>query len=254
MIAWGANAPAIPSAFARNINELRANDSHLVLLRGDGKVWSNLFAITSPAMVRHIAAGPDFAITLRDDGLVQVWGNLNDEGLLTPPNLASGVVEIAADRYHALALHGDGRVVAWCAEQHDSGQADVPYLAQSRVVAIAAGDQSSIALRDDGTLVAWGNVPLSHATIGMLYNNTNPSNVVLTATTNATLTKLPTFTVTLTATRTATWQTKTRIPATLTMVIAYLPGTNTLTPSLTPSKTLTPSRTLTPSKTLTAIR
>jgi hypothetical protein len=56
-------------------------------------------------------------------------------------------------------LRGDGRVVAWGAEQHDSGQADVPYLAQSRVVAIAAGDQLSIALRDDGTLVAWGNVP-----------------------------------------------------------------------------------------------
>lgn len=97
--------------------------------------------------------------------------------------------------------------------------------------------------------------PLSHGTIGLLYNSTNPVSTVETATRNPTMpspTVSPTFTRTLTASRTLTRRaTKTALPATATNVIIY--ATNTVIPSrtATPTRTLTLTRTLTITRTIT---
>ncbi len=94
--------------------------------------------------------------------------------------------------------------------------------------------------------------PLSHGTIGLLYNSTNPVSIVQTATPNPatpSVTVSPTFTITPTATSTTTQRaTKTALPATATNVIVY--ATNTINPSL----TTTPTRTNTLTRTVTATR
>lgn len=160
---WG-TAPTIPAVINRNINELAVNGAHLLLLNASGQVWSNQFDTRSPLAMRHIAAGPDYAVTIGENGQPYVWAQNNDEGLQNFPPAATTLVEVAAGSYHIVALRADGRVVAWGAATHDVGQADVPYRALSNVVAIAAGAQFSIALRDDGSLLAWGDVPAGTAT------------------------------------------------------------------------------------------
>ena len=156
---WG-TPPTIPAVINRNINELAVNSAHLLLLNAAGQLWSNQFDTRSPVVIRHIAAGPDFAVAIGENGQPYVWAANSDEGLQTFPPAATTLVEVAAGTYHIVALRADGRVVAWGAGSHDVGQADVPYRALSNVVAIAAGAQFSIALRDDGSLVAWGGMCL----------------------------------------------------------------------------------------------
>ena len=160
---WG-NAPTIPLEVNRNINEIAVNGSHVMLMNADGNVWSNQYVIPAPILARHIAAGRNYAVVLRDNGIPQVWSADNTDEVALVPDAANNIIEIAAGTYHVLGLRADGRVIAWGAALHDRGQADVPYLAQSNVVAIAAGDQFSIALRNDGQLVAWGDVPVGTAT------------------------------------------------------------------------------------------
>src|SRR5208282_54569 len=71
----------------------------------------------------------------------------------------SGVVAIAAGRYHSLALTSAGQVFAWGLDT--SGQCNVPAAAQSGVVAIAAGRTHSAALKADGSVVVWGSGPVT---------------------------------------------------------------------------------------------
>jgi alpha-tubulin suppressor-like RCC1 family protein len=66
----------------------------------------------------------------------------------------TNVVAISAGRYHALALKGDGSVVAW--GDNRFGQTSVP-AGLTDVVAIAAGGEHSVALRRNGTVVVWGD-------------------------------------------------------------------------------------------------
>lgn len=106
-------------------------------------------------------------------------------------------------------------------------------------------------------LVIYG-LPLSQATLGQLYNSTNPVSPVLTVTPDMTLTvtKSPTFTPTpvLTALPSA-FKTKTALPATIPPVVLY--NTNTSTPSSTSTHTITSTSsktftiTRTPTRTLT---
>jgi alpha-tubulin suppressor-like RCC1 family protein len=78
------------------------------------------------------------------------WGNNSSA---VPAGLSSGVVAIAAQGRHSLALKADGSVVAW--GDNDSGQSTVP-VGLSGIVAIAAGSAHSLALKADGSVVAWG--------------------------------------------------------------------------------------------------
>jgi alpha-tubulin suppressor-like RCC1 family protein len=159
LVVWGNAAPAVPTFFTQNVIEITVNGSHLMVMTADGRVWSNQFSIAVPAPVRHIAAGPTYAVVLLANGKVLVWAPDNSEGLLSIPVTADGISDIAAGQYHILALRSDGRVVAWGAEQTDVGQADVPYSAQINVVAIAAGNRMSVALDSDNRVVAWGALP-----------------------------------------------------------------------------------------------
>src|SRR5690606_17667044 len=68
----------------------------------------------------------------------------------------SNIVALAAGETHALAIRGDGKVLAWGAAP---GGAQPPVELESAVAVAACGtsaDGHSLALRRDGTVVAWG--------------------------------------------------------------------------------------------------
>jgi len=69
------------------------------------------------------------------------------------PTGLSGVIAIATNYEHCLALKSDGTVVAW-GYSYDT-RTTVP-VGLSSVVAVAAGYSHSLALKSDGTVIAWG--------------------------------------------------------------------------------------------------
>lgn len=91
-----------------------------------------------------------------------VLGNVicNDPGsreyIRVDPATFSNVTQIAGsyafEDHHALALFGNGTVIAWGGNK--TGQCNVPP-GLDHVRAVAAGDKYSLALREDGTVVAW---------------------------------------------------------------------------------------------------
>jgi RHS repeat-associated protein len=130
-----------------------------------------------------VAAGEDHSVALMDNGTVRTWGS-NEMGQLgngdpvgygnrrlTPvlvPGL-TGVVAIAAGRFHSLAVLSDGTVRAWGLNnlgQVGNGTAtnqprpvvvlDSNGAALSGIVAIAGGQYHSVGLVSDGTVRAWG--------------------------------------------------------------------------------------------------
>jgi alpha-tubulin suppressor-like RCC1 family protein len=184
VLAWGlddvgqTNVPANLT----NVVAISAGGKHNLALSNGGTVvaWGmdNYGQTNVPAtvgtnvvqgQVLAIAAGGEHSLALRGDGTVVGWGD-NDDGQATgDPSVASpnfvavggqtlsGVVAIAAGRYHSLALEANGGVVAWGLNYN--GQCNVPAVAQSGVVAIAAGITHSLALKADGTVVVWGSGP-----------------------------------------------------------------------------------------------
>jgi alpha-tubulin suppressor-like RCC1 family protein len=220
LVVWGNAAPVVPAFFRQHVVEIAVNGSHLMVLTADGQAWSNQFTLGSLSLVKHIAAGPTYAVVLFANGKVAVWANDNSEGLLAVPATATGVSEIAAGQYHILALRSDGRVVAWGAEQTDVGQSDVPFSAQTSVVAIAAGNRMSVALRADNSIVAWGNVPSNTtSTLATIAANKNAVAIVAGADKIGVITDGSALT--------AGTPTKTRIPTQTPMVFA----TSTARPS-----------------------
>ena len=123
-----------------------------------------------------IVAGNMHSLALKADGSVWAWGR-NDNGQLgdgttiEPPSPVqafvpgSGVVQIAAGRYHSLALQADGSVWAWGDNPFgqlgdEPGSKWPPQQIQaldSDVVALAAGMGHSVALKKDGSVWTWGN-------------------------------------------------------------------------------------------------
>ena len=129
-----------------------------------------------------IAAGGADDFALLRNGTVVGWGE-NRDGQLgdgttlekdtpTPVQGLTGVVAISAGGMssvtgHALALLGNGMVMAWGAD--DSGQSGngttsshgvthpTPVSGLSEVVSISAGTAYSLALRGDGSVLAWGS-------------------------------------------------------------------------------------------------
>ncbi|MBK8101396.1 MAG: hypothetical protein IPK26_30300 [Planctomycetes bacterium] len=103
-----------------------------------------------------MAAGANFVLALRDDGLIDGWGD-NSNGQRTPPAWPPGVrpVKIMAGSVHSLALLSNGTAVAW--GLNFQGQCSIPPLPPGMTwVDIAAGGFHGIGLRSDGAVVTWG--------------------------------------------------------------------------------------------------
>jgi len=105
----------------------------------------------SPA--RAVAAGFQFAMSLRTDGSVVCWGR-NDYGQCNVPADLGTVGKIAAGAYHSMALRVDGTVSCW--GYNFNGQCNVP-AKLGTVVDIAGGYDHSVALQQDGTVCCWGS-------------------------------------------------------------------------------------------------
>ncbi len=153
-----------PGGFDNSI-ALAARGSTLATITATGRVM--VAAVTSgyygydspgspPASLENVVAvsvATGFAVALRADGTVVVWGsNTSDTRMNVPAGLA-GVVAISAGTSHVLALKGDGTVVAWGLAS--AGATSVP-AGLSRIIEVSAGDNFSLALRADGTVVGWG--------------------------------------------------------------------------------------------------
>ena len=146
-----------------------------------------------------IAAGNLHSLAVRDDGTVWAWGQgrygqlgvHSDNTQITPVQVhgldnvgyLSGITDVAAGRWHSLALKNDGTVWAWgdnsayqlgTGSQNDhntpvevKGPDGVGYLTD--VVAIAAGYDWNLAVKSDGTVWSWGDN--SYGQLGVNSNN-----------------------------------------------------------------------------------
>jgi alpha-tubulin suppressor-like RCC1 family protein len=161
---------ATPSAALSGVASIAVGSisgrSSIAAVKIDGSVvvW-NIFGveISIPEMVRtdtmDISINGSLVVVLKNGGSVVQWGPWQD---MRPMPLFVAVpkdaIAVAAGRSHALALNGDGSVVAWEYQQADSfGDIDVPLDAQGDVTVIAAGRNYSMALKKNGTLVFWGD-------------------------------------------------------------------------------------------------
>jgi len=130
-----------------------------------------------------IDAGYSHSLALRSDGSVVAWGSdqfgeLGDGGPSSGKPVpvpviglgsGSGVVAVSAGLSHSLALHADGRVVAWGSDYSGQlGDADFGVSEQapvsvrglgvgSGVIAVSAGGGHSLALLADETVLSWGS-------------------------------------------------------------------------------------------------
>ncbi|WP_426754846.1 carboxypeptidase regulatory-like domain-containing protein [Myxococcus sp. Y35] len=102
------------------------------------------------ADVVSVAAGEDFAVTLKADGSLVTWGG--STALPVPADL-SDVVDIHANGTYVLALRSNGTVMAFGTEP--SAQTRVPEGLQD-IVGIAASKDAALAFRADGAVIAWG--------------------------------------------------------------------------------------------------
>jgi len=100
-----------------------------------------------------IAAGRWHSLALTEAGEVIAWG-YNFQGQCDVPAELAIVTAIAGGGYHSLALTEAGEVIAW--GWNNDGQCTVPTGAQSDVIAIAAGAWHNLALTDGGKVIAWG--------------------------------------------------------------------------------------------------
>ncbi len=95
-------------------------------------------------------------VTLRDDGVVVVFGDTGSGQGSVPP-LPPGVryVEVDAGGLHGIARRSDGNVVTWGSSLWGS-LVPPPLPPGTTYVEIAAGYTTNFARRSDGILVAWG--------------------------------------------------------------------------------------------------
>lgn len=83
------------------------------------------------------------------------WPSSNARPLAVPAVAHGAIsVSISADE-EALALHADGRVVAW--DVRWGTLTSLPAAADADVVAISSGKDHHLALKDDGSVIAWGD-------------------------------------------------------------------------------------------------
>jgi alpha-tubulin suppressor-like RCC1 family protein len=136
-----------------------------------------------PVAVKHltgataISAGGEFSLALLTNETLEAWGNDEhgqlangtvEEGANSLPlavKSPTGVAAVAAGTDHALALLGNGTVMAWGANSagelgngttQSSEGAPVPVNGLSGVTAVSASDEDSAALLTSGSVMTWG--------------------------------------------------------------------------------------------------
>ena len=90
--------------------------------------------------------------TLRMGYPIIAWGRDN-EGEVSGVPEGNDFVDVAAGKYHALAIRSNGSLAAW--GWNDYGQCNIPE--GNDFIAIAGGVRHSISLKSDGSLVGWGD-------------------------------------------------------------------------------------------------
>ena len=100
----------------------------------------------------EIAAGRYHSLALRDDGVVRGWGH-NTFGQSDPPADLAVCTKVSAGMYHSVALEVDGTIRAWGLA--GNGQTAVPP-GLGVCTEIAAGGWHTVALTQAGLVEAWG--------------------------------------------------------------------------------------------------
>jgi alpha-tubulin suppressor-like RCC1 family protein len=130
-------------------------------------------AVPGLSGVVAVTAGDLDSFAVLADGGLMAWGD-NDYGELgvgkccdrfdTPVAVKriSGVVKVAADGMHTVALLSSGTVMTWGSGAAGNGSADanyvpVPVTGLADVAAVTAGDQFDLALLTNGTVMGWGS-------------------------------------------------------------------------------------------------
>ncbi|MHA3771899.1 putative Ig domain-containing protein [Verrucomicrobiota bacterium sgz303538] len=175
-VVWGraeiVQALAVPESLGRVV-AIAAGGAHCLALCSDGTVvawgdnqWKQT-EVPDLGPVTAIAAGEFHSLALQADGSVVAWGR-NDVGQATVPDWEGRVLQIAAGRFHSVALlENDNRVVAWGAGSF--GESSVPADLKD-VVAIAAGNARTAVLRSAGPLPSWLPTTINSAATGERYS------------------------------------------------------------------------------------
>jgi hypothetical protein len=117
-----------------------------------GDEWGQVSDVPEGSDFVDVAAGKWHCLALRSDGSIEAWGRKDTYGEVSGKPTGNDFIAIAAGLYHSLALNSDGSIVAWGDNYY--GQATPP--SGNNFVAITAGDNHSLALKSDGTIVGWG--------------------------------------------------------------------------------------------------
>ncbi len=163
----------------RGVRQVAAGHMRSLALVGDGRVmqWGNISGYPEETSNRpvllideegeaiegviDIAAGGSELAAVRADGTVWTWSGTEVPSRLEEVNSA---VKLSLGENHALALLGNGNVVAWGDNQYGqlgqghmeqvAGPVTVPGL--SDITAVSAGPHYNLALNTAGQVFAWG--------------------------------------------------------------------------------------------------
>ncbi|TVY09045.1 RCC1 domain-containing protein [Paenibacillus cremeus] len=181
MIAWGDNSSGQLGLGGNSIG---------------GSINSRMY-VSGLRNMKSVAAGSNFSLALKDDGVVYAWGSNASGQLGTPfirnisgePGYLVGLGEvkaIAAGNSHAIILTKDGDVYTWGANafgqlglgNYDKTNTLTNKIADlSHVVSIAAGSFYSMAVKDDGSVWTWGNNAMGQLGDGTTTTKTVPTQV-----------------------------------------------------------------------------
>ncbi len=180
------------------VTTITAGSRHNLALKNDGTLWGwglNSFGQLGPNSndtcggapcnatpaqipglngVSALAAGYDYSLAVRSDGILWGWGR-NEAGQLGNGSITNsnvpvqaagltGVKAVSAGEDHSLAVKNDGTLWAWGSNEFgdlgtgSTGNSGTPaqVIGLSDVVAVSAGEDHSLAVKNDGTLWAWG--------------------------------------------------------------------------------------------------